>query len=203
MQRRRSSSPSIYYRKDGESLPQYRDRLYNEYELPTCMAAFNDVKCAYCEVINPLYGRQIVEAGAQLPDEQRHLRVGYERLVGELVPDVPFAENHADEGLDRYLGRPPVLNELLSELSSEDARGIYHAAALNSLVAELEKPSTEARSKLRRRVRRMIPDRIVRTVRPAPHPRVETKRVAYRAYIASRMNAILRDDARVLGETRT
>ena len=161
------------------------------------MAAFNDVKCAYCEVINPLYGQQIVKAGSELPDELRHLRVGYERMVGELAPDVPFAQHHADEGLDHYLGRPQVLQELLSELSSEDARRVFPPAVLEDLVGDLEKPSTETRSRLRRRMRGAVPERLIRVMRSAPRPRLETKRVAYRAYIASRMNAILRDDARL------
>ena len=71
--------PDPFYQRDGETLPQYRDRLYNDYELPTCMAAFNDVKCAYVEVVNPLLGRDVVRVTAGLPDELRHLRVGFEQ----------------------------------------------------------------------------------------------------------------------------
>ena len=100
--------PDALYQRETETLPQYRDRLYNDFELPTCMAAFNDVKCAYLEVVNPLLGRDVVRVTTGLPDELRHLRVGFERLAGSLVPGVPFADNQADEPPGVYLSRPNV-----------------------------------------------------------------------------------------------
>ncbi len=193
--------PDTLFMAEGETLDQYRDRIYNDFELPACMAAFNDVKCAYVEVVNPLFARAVVTAASELPDELRHLRCGFERMVAELVPDVPFATNGADEPLERYLMRAPVEAELLTELSSDDARRVFSAPALDAVIADLERPLSEARRRLRGRVRAIVPDRLVRAVRPIPHPHLDARALSYRMYIASRMAAILREDASALSPT--
>lgn len=190
--------PDPFYQRDGETLPQYRDRLYNDYELPTCMAAFNDVKCAYVEVVNPLLGRDVVRVTAGLPDELRHLRVGFEQLASSLVPDVPFADNQADEPSGIYLGRPNVREELLGELSSAAARRVFSEAAVAAVIADLERPLSTAKSRLRGRVKAVVPRRVVRAIRPSPRPSTGTPRLAFRAYLASRMHAILQMDAEAL-----
>ena len=192
--------PDACYKREGETLPQYRDRVYNDYELPTCMAAFNDVKCAYLEVVNPLLGRDVVRVTTELPDELRHLRVGFERLAGSLVPDVPFADNPADEPPGVYLGRPNVRAELMEELSSEAARRVFPEAAMEAILADLERPLSTAKSRLRGRVKAVVPRRVVRAIRPSPRPSTSTPRLAFRAYLASRMHAVLREDAEALGQ---
>lgn len=190
--------PEALYQREAETLPQYRDRLYNDFELPTCMAAFNDVKCAYLEVVNPLLGRDVVRVTTGLPDEFRHLRVGFERLAASLVPGVPFADNQADEPPSVYLDRPNVRAELLDELSSEAARRVFSRAALATIVADLERPAGRAKSRLRAHVKAVVPRRLVRAVRPSPRPNTDTRRLAFRAYLASRMHTILGEDADVL-----
>ena len=190
--------PDPFYQRESETLPQYRDRLYNDYELPTCMAAFNDVKCAYLEIVNPLLGRDVVRVTSELPDELRHLRVGFEQVAGRLVPGVPFAEHPADEQPGAYLSRPDVRAELVEELSSEAARRVFSAAALAAIISDLERPLNTAKSCLRGHVKAVVPRRLVRAVRPSPRPNTDTRRLAFRAYIASRMRTILDEDAGAL-----
>ena len=192
--------PDAFYQREAETLPQYRDRLYNDFELPTCMAAFNDVKCAYLEVVNPLLGRDVVRVTTGLPDELRHLRVGFERLAGSLVPGVPFAANPADEQPGVYLSRPNVRGEIMQELSSEAARRVFSASALAAIISDLERPLSSARSRLRGRVKAIVPHQVVRAIRPSPRPSTSTPRLAFRAYIASRMHTVLRQDAGALGQ---
>ena len=193
--------PSWIFMAEGETLDQYRDRIYNEFELPTCMAAFNDVKCAYAEVVNPLFARTVVTTASELPDELRHLRKGFERVVDGLVPDVPFAVRGADEPLDRSLARGPVQAELLRELASADARQVFSTSALDAVTADLERPLSETKRRLRARARAAVPRRLVSAVRavglaPYVHPHLhgDARTIAYRMYIASRMAAILRED---------
>jgi asparagine synthetase B (glutamine-hydrolysing) len=194
--------PEGLFNVAGETLDAYRDRIYNDYELPICMSAFNQVKCAYVEVVNPLFARDVVTAALELPDELRHLRFAFEKMVSGLVPDVPFATTGADEPLDRYLRREIVQRELISELSSAAARRILSGPALEAVVAELERPGTKVKSRLRRRAKAVVPQRLIRAVRPAPKPHLETTALAYRAYIASRMTAILEADSESLQHPR-
>ncbi len=187
--------PVEFSQREGESLDDYRDRLYNDYELPTCMAAMNDVKCAYVEVVNPLYGRRVVRAATGLPESLRHCRSGFERLTATLAPDVPFSENQADEPPERFLARPEMREEMLGELSSQAARKVLSESACEALITELERPSAASAASLRRRVRALVPRRVVRAVRPEPRVRLDVSRLAYRAYLASRMATILEQDA--------
>jgi len=190
--------PDELYQRAGEALDDYRDRLYNDFELPTCMAAMNDVKSAYLEVVNPLYGRAVVRATTELPASLRHCRAGFERLVAALVPDIPFSVNQADEPATRFLRRPEMREELLGELSSQAARALLSEAACAALTEELERPLGGARTDLRRWARALVPRRLVRALRPEPRPHLDAERLAYRAYLASRMDTILRADTGAL-----
>jgi hypothetical protein len=194
--------PDPLFIAPGETLDHYRDRIYNEFELPACMVAFNDVKCAYVEVVNPLFAHGVVEVASELPDELRHLLCGFERVVDALVPDVPFAVRGADEPLGRYLARGPVQEELLRELSSDDARRVFSAPALDAVAGDLERPLSQAKRRVRNRAKAVVQRRLVRAVRPAPRPHLGTRALAYRMYIASRMAAILREDATALSRSR-
>jgi len=194
--------PGGLFAVEGESLDGYRDRIYNDFELPACMAAFNQVKCAYAEVVNPLFARGVVTAASALPDELRHLRFAFEHMVSALVPGIPFATTGADEPLDRYLRRDVVQRELIAELSSEAARRVLPAEGLGAVISELERPQERAKTRLRRRVKAVVPHRLVRVLRPVPRPHLDTTALAYRAYIASRMTAILEGDAESLQHLR-
>jgi hypothetical protein len=191
------TEPREFYRRDGETLDQYRDRIYNDGELPTNMAAFSDVKCRYAEVVNPLYARAVVDVTRQMPDDVRHVRNGFEELASTLVPGVPFADNPADEQPEHYLARRDMVDELTRELTTA-GRDVFAAAAVEQIVAGLGDPMRQTRSRLRQTVKAVVPRRLVRAVRPAPRPSVDSGRLAFRAYIASRMTALLREDAELL-----
>ena len=189
-----------YLPEHGETLDTYSSRLTNEFSNPSIQAALLDVKSAYLEPINPLLGRRVMDVAAQLPDRLRHRRAGFERMVAALVPDIPFADGSADATSDQYLAWPEMLGELLTELSSERARRLISASALDLLVNELERPAgaETARLNLRARVRTLVPTRLVRLARPRPRWRLHPREVALRIYIASRSHALLREDATAL-----
>ena len=92
--------------------------------------------------------------------------------------------------------------ELLEELSSEDARQVFSAGDLEVVAADLERPLSEAKRRVRSRLRAVVPRRLVRAVRPTPRPHLETRALAYRMYIASRMAELLRQDAAALSRPR-
>jgi hypothetical protein len=93
-----------------------------------------------------------------------------------------------------------VRGEIMRELSSEAARRVFPEAALAALMADLERPLGTTKSRLRGRVKAIVPHRVVRAIRPSPRPGTSTPRLAFRAYIASRMHTILRQDAEALGQ---
>ena len=190
--------PEWLFPAEDETLDGYRDRIYDEFAAPAVLAAFSAVKCAYVEVVNPLFARRIVTTALELPDDLRRLRRGFKQVVTALVPDVPVATHEADEPLNSYLARKPVEAEVLAELSSAEARNVFSATALNTVVAVVERPSTGAGRTVRGRVRAVVPNRLVRAVRPVPRLHLDSRKLAYRMYVASRMAAILREDAAAL-----
>ena len=190
--------PDWLFPAAGETLDGYRDRVYERHAWPACIPAWNQVKCAYAEMVSPLTSRRLVLAARDLPDELRYKRRGFNRVAEELVPDVPFATREADESLERYLARKPVEAELLAELSSDDARRVFSATALDTVIATFERPSAEVKHMVRAGAKAVVPKRLVRRLRPVPKLHLDSHRLAYRMYIASRMAAILRADAAFL-----
>ena len=188
------------YRRDSESLAAYNDRLLTEFFTPTFRAALTDIKCAYVEAVFPLLGRQVVDVVAQLPEDLRYCRNGFKYLVTELAPDIPFAQHPADAVSDEYLQWPQTLGELLVELSSRRARDVLSASAQDLLVHELERPPAieSAKVRLRSRVKAVVPERVVRLLRPTPRWHLHVRQIAFRAYMASRMEALLNEDAATL-----
>ncbi len=187
--------PRSLRRRGGETLGCYRDRIHNEYKVGAMFAALNDPKCAYVEVANPLLHRAVVKAVSELPDELRQWERGYAAMVEGLVPEVPFDKYHAEAQADQYLGWPEMLEEMLAELSTHPADDVLPPGARAQLVAELRRPAggTAARTSLRRKVKTVVPARVLRWV--PPRVNAATRLVGLRAYAASRMAAILRDDA--------
>jgi hypothetical protein len=188
------------YRQEDESLAAYDDRLLTEFFTPTFRAALTDIKCAYVEVVFPLLGRQVVDVVAQLPENLRYCRNGFKYLVAELAPDVPFAQHPADAVSDQYLQWPQTLDEMLTELSSQGARNVLSPSALDLLVGELERPPSveTAKVRLRNRLKASVPERVIRRIRPTPRWHLHARQVALRAYVVSRMGALLTEDAATL-----
>ena len=187
--------PSSLRRRSGEELGDYRDRIHNEYKVATMFAALNDPKCAYVEVVNPLLHPAVVKAVAELPPELRLWERGYATMVERLVPEIPIYKYHAEAQPSEYLAWPAMFEELLAELSSSQDDDVLPPGARALLVKELRKPvpSTAAKTSLRRRVKAVMPARIQRLV--PSRVLASTRMVAMRAYTASRMATILRDDA--------
>ena len=187
--------PAGLRRRPGERLGNYRDRIHNEYKVPTMFAALNDPKCAYVEVANPLLNRAVIKAVSELPDELLLWEQGYAAMVEGLVPEVPMYKYHAEAQPDDYLGWPAMLEEMLGELSTSPTDDVLPPGARALLVAELQRPVGRAstRTKLRRTIKAVVPARAARWV--PPRVTASTRLVAMRAYAAARMATILREDA--------
>ena len=105
---------------------------------------------------------------------------------------------HAEAQADEYLGWPAMREELLAELST--ARPTRPTTFCRQARAPGSQPSsalpagrTSAKVKLRRKIKTVVPARALRLV--PPRVVASTRLVALRAYAASRMAQILRDEA--------
>jgi hypothetical protein len=193
--------PSDLCRRDGETFAMYNDRVDDGFLVPTRFAALNDIKAAYVEIANPLLTRRVVAASRRLPDHLRRERAAFSAFVRSRGPDIPFAEHQAPADPAEYLARPDFVAELRRELGSSAADRVLGRDALDLLVGALQRPSTiTMKRKLRDVAGRVVPMELARKVRRTPALLLGTRELAFRIYIASRMQEMLRIDGAAAGD---
>jgi len=197
--------PAHLAQRTDETFAAWRDRLYQQHRLPKFLAALSDLQSPYVEVTNPLLSNSILRCVRTLPDHLRtgkRLWRGVARLLG---PRVPLARRVAVLPLQRFVSDTRMLDEMLVEMQTSHHNDVLSPALRQNLCATLRAalavdPSHRAQAKqpsllsllapqyVRETARRWIP------LRPVFEPLV----FAFRAFIASRMNAILTEDAAAL-----
>jgi hypothetical protein len=194
--------PERLAKRGGESLETWRDRMYQEFRAPNLLAGLNDLKTAYVEVANPLLTRRVLELARSLPDELRTGKQLWREFVRERSPAVPFAQIPAVVLLDDFVSDKSMLELMLAELESAGAAAIFGRVLRDRVTESLKLALANGRTKrTRNHVRflglppslRAVARRWIR-VKPVLHPMV----FAFRAFVASRMNTMLKADAGLL-----
>jgi hypothetical protein len=185
-----------------ETLATWRDRLYQDFRIPAMLAGLTDLKAAYVEVANPLLARPVLNCVRELPDGLRTEKRLWREIVHSQLPDVPFAHEVAVLSLEDFVTDREVLSLMLEEMHGKDAADVF-APSLRSKVCAAIHAALRAnraprrRSRLKPRLARAIPEGIRAaarswlTVRPTLNPLV----FAFRSFLASRMNGLLKLDA--------
>jgi hypothetical protein len=197
------SLPAALTRRPDETLATWRDRLYQRCRVPTFLAALTDLKTAYLDVGNPLLARSVLECVRAMPDELRTNKRLWLTIVGEQLADIPLARRVAIPSVTDFLTNRRVLERLRDELTSASAAALFAAPLRARCYAALDTALAKERSAQRGAARnaplaRAIPARLraaVRHWRPG-RPSVEPLVLAFRLFIAARMQAILARDAR-------
>lgn len=194
--------PESFEVTSGESLADWLDRTYLLYRIPAYHAGQNDLRAAYVEIASPLLVREIVELTQNLPE---HLRSG-KRLFTEVVAphDVPvrYAIESALVTRQQLYATPAFAELLCDELASRRLRNVFTSAFADFLLASFSRaPGDSLARRLltgsRRRLRLLISAKQRSRLRKKPRERsLDLRRVALRAYIASRMFERLAVDAR-------
>jgi hypothetical protein len=194
--------PEQLERGTGETLATWRDRLYQQFRVPTMLAGLTDVKTAYVEVGNPLLARSVLECVRALPDALRTEKRLWRELVGAQLPEVALATRVAIPSLAEVLADPRVQEILLAELTSARSAAVLSpqlrarcCAALRAAGRALGSARRESRS--RPVLLRAVPERLRAAVRTwrVGHASLEPLVLAFRAFVAVRMHAQLGVDA--------
>jgi hypothetical protein len=194
--------PEALLRTGDETMAAWRDRLFRSSRIPAFLAALTDLKTAHVDVANPLLARSVLDCVRALPDELRTDKSLWRELVRRQLPEVPLARRVAIPSAADFLTQRRVLQLLLDEVNSARAGTMFtatlRARCRAALLAALqtkrpvrridwgESPLARAvPAPLRAAIRRLRPDR------PSLAPVV----LAFRMFVASRMQAMLAADA--------
>jgi hypothetical protein len=192
-------------RRPGETLETWRDRIYQEFRVPNLLAALTDLKTAYVEVADPLLARAVLECVRRLPDDMRTGKRAWREIVRARSPAIPYARVGAVLSLRDFVSDTSMLQLMLAEMESANSAEIFGPALRQTVVASIKEVLASGRPRgtrvsPRTQIMRSLPQHLRRIVRrwvklePELHPMV----FAFRAFIASRMNALMKADAGVL-----
>jgi len=197
--------PERLGRGPQETLATWRDRLYQQFRVPTLLAGLTDLKTAYVDVGTPLLSGSVLECVRRLPDALRTEKQLWRDLVSGLLPDVALATRVAIPSLTDFVADRRVLTLLLDELASEHATSLFppllRARVCAALRAELRAPVNTSRAGREawrlNALSRAVPARLRAAVRSwrITRPTIEPLVLAFRAFVATRMHALLRNDA--------
>ena len=197
--------PPSLARRPGETWATWRDRLYQQHRLPRFLAALSDVVSPYLEVVNPLLADSVVRFVRTLPDHLRTSKRLWRQIAEPRSLDIPFAHRPAVLPLQRFVGDTQVLEAMLAEMETRRDHDALGSALRQRIGATLRAalaadPGSRPRETQPRLISWWIPASVRQAIRRwAPHkPRFEPLVFAFRGYIASRMNALLREDSVVL-----
>ncbi|HZF27921.1 MAG TPA: asparagine synthase-related protein [Gammaproteobacteria bacterium] len=189
-------------RKREESLSTWRDRLYQQFRVPAVLAGLTDLKAAYVEVANPLLARAVLDCVRELPDGLRTEKRLWRDLVRSWLPDVPFASRIAVPSLEEVLTDRALLSLMLDEMRGSGASDLFSPALRNKVCATINAALLASRaprrpSTLKLRLARAIPPRLRAAARTwlSVKPSLDPLAFAFRSFLASRMNALLKLDA--------
>jgi hypothetical protein len=191
--------PGYLERRLAETRAAWRDRLNLEFEIPYVFAGLSDLKLPYVEVIQPLMSRRIVETVRAQTDELRTGKSLFKSIVTGRGPRIGYAGRAAIEQRGDILRNPAVAGAIHRQLRNESARpdglAVLSRCALR-LMEEGRAHEPQNDRALSARVLRWA-RRLAKTAWDAA-PRMDPYRFGFRAYIITRMDAVLRSDAEAL-----
>ncbi len=197
--------PERFHKAKGETLSTWRDRLYHEYRIPTFLAGLSESRLSYIEQASPFLSRRIIEAVRTMPDRLRTDKAVFKRYIKILEPETPIASRAGIPGTSDLLIRKEIRNIIIDELSSANAKNLFpskftkrilHDLSLNRLgsLSNSKVSSSVFLKKLPRNVKILLGAAKRRIVKP----KIKYSKILLRSFIISRMNKILKDDARMI-----
>jgi len=192
--------PEFLKRRKGETFAMWRDRLYQEYRVPSVLSALSDLKFSYVEQISPFLSRKILRQVRQLPDSLRTEKRIFKNIVRAMSPKIDFATSAAVALVDDIFKRKQFVKFLRSELSSDNAKKIWREEFLDFILKGMkteakDKTSNSLSASLRSYAKRYLPLSFINVMRKISPPAVDKNVLAFRVFLICKMNETLRKDA--------
>jgi hypothetical protein len=196
--------PAELARRDNESLATWRDRLQHQFRIPCRLAALNDLKAPYVEVINPLISRKTIQLVRRFPDALRDNKSLCKEIVDSLSPNIGFAEQIAIAKPKDILRNKDIVELIADELQSANARTLFSNRLLDLALSAPQKSNTNIWGSVaagaKQYARRFLPRGLRKFYQALPKdsstaPSLDTAILAFRAFIICRMCQMLQADS--------
>jgi hypothetical protein len=200
--------PERLLQRESESLDMWRDRIYQTFRIPVMLSSLNDPKTSYIEVVNPLLSRSIIYQVRSLPDHLRHDKKLFRNIVSGLSPDIGFATSAAIDSPANIFRSPGMVDEIVRELHDSGNSSPLTSDVIDFIEKNIRITRIKAspRRGIKAHIKAMLPRSAIERLSPL-YSRyrnsgtaidMDANRLAFRAYILSRMDRILKEDAQAL-----
>lgn len=190
--------PNTLIQREEESLEVWRDRMQHQFRHPFVLAALNDLKLPYIEIINPLLSRRIIYQVRKLPVHLRTDRVLFKTIVRSLIPEIDFAKDAATDSSKNILRDKQVVDLLKEEAFSKYAYSILSEKFINYVFDNVDTIDGKKNKRtLKDTVKKNLPKKLKNVfINTVLGQRIDFNKLAFRIYIICRMNKMLTEDAR-------
>jgi hypothetical protein len=191
--------PDDLLQQEGESLELWRDRLYHQFRLPVILAALNDLKLSYVEIVNPFLSRKIIHQVRKMPDHLRSSKVLYKNIISSISPKINIAKYRSLEYPKKILKSKEIIKFFESELHSEHVNYILPDELIDFLLKNLDSHDNSSIKKICQAIDNRIPTWMDNKIRNSfEQQKVDPNILTFRAIIVARMVKMLSEDAKSL-----
>lgn len=196
----RQSIPTNLQQRESESLEDWRDRLYHEFRIPVILAALNDLKLPYVEIVNPFLFREIIYKVRELPNKFRSDKALFKKIANSISPDIEYASAGANPSKKETLGSRGMVELIKHELSSSSSsvfsREFIDFIMINLSVKDKAKKKTKS---LKVILASYMPKWMRISAKAiASKPSMDYNILAFRAFLVIKMNQLLAEDCLAL-----
>ncbi|UJH91310.1 asparagine synthase-related protein [Antarcticibacterium sp. 1MA-6-2] len=184
--------PEILKQQRNESLPTWRDRIFQLYRIPYIQSSLADIKYPYIEQINPFLSKRIVEVIRTMPDSLRTNKRLFKKVMKQWALGVPFAQRASTLKFTDILRQEDFVELIKKELSSDYAKKIFPETFLNEVIKNIKKGKQNESQQKRGAVDRLkglIPLKIkTYLAQQKSSLHLDENKLAFRIFIICRMH---------------
>jgi len=192
--------PAGLCQREAESFPDWRDRVYMQFRIPSVLSSVTDIIAGYMETASPLIFGNIIREVLKMRHSLRNDKKAWKKAVNSINPGIPFATRSATMDLGVLLREMEFVEFLRNDLSKGRSSIIPMDLKDMLLRKVVYRRATHKRDPvLSMLVESIVPKKIIRTIRRPPEKMsLDLHRVALRMVLVMRIEKLLLEDSKVL-----
>lgn len=190
--------PDKYLRRPNESITAWAYRIRRNIKMVNELAALNEIKTGYVEVMNPLLSRRVINIIKTIPYQLNQNRKLFREIISEISPKIEFSIETSGN-TEEILREPFFLNPILKELKSEEIKKWVSKNLIEFILSNFQSaviPQNKANWELvKQKIKKFFPGITGLTKIFARKINLDYRQLAFRTFIISRMCKLLSEDA--------